>query len=70
MNVPFKKVKAELPPRSPWPFSAMEVGECVEFSKDLAEKSRNYAHSYAAHINIKVVTRKQPDGTMRIWRTA
>lgn len=44
----------------------MKVGDSFECS----ESERNSAHTTARYVGIKIITRRQMDGTYRVWRIA
>lgn len=49
------------------PFSKMDVGDSVLMQD---KKMQVYCHVYGRQSGKKFVTRKQPCGGVRIWRTA
>jgi len=44
----------------------MKVGESIECT----EKERGNAHSLARYVGIKIITRRMPSGSYRLWRAA
>lgn len=49
-----------------YPFPDMEVGDSLTGPKVMATS----AHAWGRVNGVKFITRTQPDGTVRIWRTA
>lgn len=50
-----------------YPFTNLAIGECFD-----TDDSRVYsaASSWAKKHGVKLTTRKLPDGSIRVWRTA
>lgn len=68
-----------VPPVSPafatrgtrYPFSTMQVGQMAEFPppNDMVKINRA-AHQIGSNKGWKFAVRRQPDGSIRVWRTA
>jgi hypothetical protein len=53
-----------------FPFDKMEVGDSFAIPQDVKRPTiAVYARRYGDKHNMKFVTRKMPDGTIRCWRT-
>lgn len=65
-DVPDRKIGR--PSRIEWPFSKMEVGDCVKITDaKIAPKAQAYAHVYARQHGWKMAT-KTIDGVLHVWR--
>ena len=51
-------------------FKEMVVGDSVRIEPHLYLEAQRYAHTYAASVGKKFSTRKQADGSLRVWRVA
>ena len=67
----YKQVDSEkFSRKTKWPFSKMEVGDCVEFYPCHASKAQAYAHTYAAKSGMKFETMKSDSGSLLVRRVS
>ncbi len=53
-----------------WPFSKMEIGDCVVFDdKLIASRAQTYCHVCGNQKGWKFKSEKRPDG-LHVWRVA
>ena len=52
-----------------YPFNKMKPGNSILVPPEMQERVASAARAYAMKHNLKFTTRKQPDGSRRIWRT-
>jgi hypothetical protein len=65
------RIPAARSARIRYPFSRMKVGQMAEFPapNNLARINRA-AHGCGAYYGWRFTVRRQPDGSIRVWRTA
>lgn len=51
-------------------FKELSVGDSVLIAPHLYLEAQRYAHTYAAMARKRFKTRKQADGSLRVWRVA
>ena len=51
-------------------FKKLVVGDSVLIEPHLYLEAQRYAHTYAAMVRKRFKTRKQADGSLRVWRVA
>lgn len=59
-----------VPPRHRYPFEQMNVGDSLAIPADEYPRARMGALNYSQRRTVRFTSRKQPDGTGRIWRVA
>lgn len=59
-----------IPPRTKHPLPSLLVGESFQVPKALAKRTFKACHRYASLHDMDIVTRTQPDGSLRVWRVA
>lgn len=54
-----------------WPFSKMEIGDCVVFSDDpkIAARAQTYCHVFGSQKSWKFKSEMRPEG-LYVWRIA
>jgi hypothetical protein len=67
-NVPVPSSTAQRGRPAVYPFKQMHVGDSFVVPKDRATALRCRVGKAAQQYGIKLVTRKQPDGSLRCWR--
>jgi hypothetical protein len=55
-----------------YPIAKMEIGDSFVIEADDAKTNsrKSYLYALSARAGIRVTTRKQPDGSLRVWRIA
>ena len=63
-------IDKNIPLPSRWPFKQMAVGDSFALPPSVPRTTLSIAAMrYGKKHNVKFITRKMPDGTIRCWRT-
>ena len=68
-GIPIGSQRANL--QTKYPFKEMEIGDSFVVPKDELPKNGGCGlHNSARYVGVKIATRTQTDGSVRVWRVA